>query len=396
MPSSVAVVRTKVCDYEELMRMIVTCFRGNTPDHPPFETCYPDLYSPDEEDMACNFVIRENGRIVSCAGVFPMMLDLCGQKVEIGGIGGVCTLPEYRGRNFMQALIDRIQQEMTAKKYPFGWLAGDRRRYSPWGYEHIVRLCKYDLSTRGPGLEKYRGKLPGKISEGSVDDLNWETIWKQAKNNPALAACGKDKLRLKYKRIHQKVLLVDGDEGGHVLMFDRQGDRAVRGCAGNPQTVGAILAEKLAADRSKITAEVPWYPDLFSPVFKDLMTWSHVAYQGSFAVMDLAQTFKIFLPHFNRRISGLGLKGTAKIKMGPARELPAQELILEADGKQLSIQSGPGLSVSGPTVDLTCHQTAELLFSPQDMDWFGRLASPAQWLAALMPVPVWIPTIYTV
>jgi len=326
--------------------------------------------------------------------MFPMRLDLCGTAVEIGGIGGVSTLPEYRRQHFMQNLMDYAQRTMRERGYPFGWLAGDRRRYHPWGYEISTMTYEFELKNRSPGFEKYKGTLPGALCEGTVDELDWPILWKQAQSNPALASCGEAKLRAKYRRLRQKVLMVAGESGGHVVAHVGDHDINIRAFAGSPPAVAAIVAEKLAGDWPKMVVGLPMYPNPCCGGFKELMSWYKLGYMGSFAVMDLAKTFECFRPHFNLRISTLGLKGKLKIKTGPSRELEAQEVILEADGKELHVRPTDGSSA--PTVELTVQQMAEILFSPLCIGWSYRLEPAAKWLAALMPVPVFVPPIYWV
>jgi hypothetical protein len=390
------VERAGVSDFPKLMQMLIECFSQNVPNHPPFEILFPDSYSTREEDMANNFILRDKGIIVSCVGLFPMPLSLCGTVVEVGGIGGVCTRPEYRGKDFMQRLMDHVQKEMVRREYPFGWLWGDRRRYETWGYEVSCLTHKFDLTSRGPGLEKYRGTLPGKIQEGTVDELDWETLWTQVGNNPFLTACGKENLRLKYKRLNQKILMVAGAQGGHVVIHESGPGRTVRAYGGNPKTVGAILTEKLNAGWTSLEAFLPFYPDSFFDVFKDLMSGYQVRFTGNIAIMNLKKTFQCFLPHFNQQVSSLGLKGKVKIVMGPARELPRQEIILEADGKELSITAGLEKPFAGAALELTCFQMTETLFSSLGLGWLQGVDRRVQWLAALMPVPLSIPLIYWV
>ncbi len=395
MVNPVVITQASASDYDELMRMLLTCFSIQSPNHPPFDVLFPDLYSHTPADMANNFLVRDGTKIVSNVGLFPVFLNLCGRVVEIGGIGGVSTLPEYRGQNLMQTIMDHVQRTMHERGYPFGWLAGDRRRYSPWGYELSSMFYKFHLGSRGPGFGKYVGKLQGKVREGNVDDLDWSTLWRQAQSNPFLTACGEEKLRLKYKRIDQKVIMVDGEQGAHILVHDDGKDRNVRGYAGNPQTLGALLAQKLKTDWPLAFAYLPLHPHAFSSVFDDLMQWFEIPIIGSYAILDLAKTFEVFLPHFNERIAGMGIKGIVRLIMGSARELPRQQVVLEADGRQMHIASDSGLATV-TTVELTCMQMSELLFSPKTIGWSSRLDDRAKWLAALMPVPVFFPWIYYV
>jgi len=387
-----AITQASASDFTELMEVLLTCFKMHNPQHPAFEVLFPDLYRPTESDMGHNFVIRVNDKIVSNVGVFPIFLYLCGRTVEIGGIGGVCTLAEFRGQRFMQSLLDHVHQVMIERGYPFAWLAGERCRYAPWGYEVSSCSLKLNLNRRGPGFSKYQGKLPKNLWEGTIDDLDWSELWRQVQNNPFMTACGEEKLRLKYQRLNQKVAMVDGEDGAHVLFYDNGQEWVIQGYGGDPQTLGAILCT-LMADGKGASVYVPSFSNPFYNVFDDLAHWHEIDSVGSFAVLDLAKTLAVFLPHFNQRIADLNLRGSVRLVMGASRTNLQQSVILNADRRELFISRDTKVSSTIPTLELSCMQVSELLFSPKSACWSYRLAPSVRWLTNLMPVPSFFPLI---
>ena len=60
------------------------------------------------------FVAEEDGRLVSSVRVFTRRLMLGGRPVLTGGIGEVCTLPEYRGRGLSDRLLKMADDYMDA------------------------------------------------------------------------------------------------------------------------------------------------------------------------------------------------------------------------------------------------------------------------------------------
>ena len=381
-------------DFEGLMDMLLTAYRVRNPEHLEFPELLPDCYQPTDDCMANLFILRDDGKIVSNVGSYPISVNICGEVSTIVGIGGVATLPEYRGKNLMQTILDYVLENEIESGYPMSWLAGDRRRYQPWGYEHYNMEYNFMLSSRAPGLKKYLGKLPGEIKQGRVDELSWSEIWKQAQNNPYLIVCGEDMLRRKYQRANLLVAMIEGEKGSHIVI--RKGNESsgvLVDFAGDPETIGAIVAEKLNNGLSQLAATLPLYPFRFCSVFKDLMSNYSLVGSGSIAILDLKKTLGLFRKHFNQRVSHLGLKGRVKLVMGPARQIGRQEVILEADGKELAIL--PGTSQNGcPVAEVTCHQAVELLFSPLSIGYSYKLAPEAQWLAALMPAPFFLPPLY--
>ncbi|MFA5864078.1 MAG: hypothetical protein WC975_05255, partial [Phycisphaerae bacterium] len=289
-----------------------------------------------------------------------------------------------------------VMGEMVRREYPFGWLSGDRRRYRPWGFEICKNKYCLTLGARGPGFENYIGKVSGRIKEGLVDELDWPTLWRQTENFPELRACGEEKLRLKYRRIHQKIYMVEGTPEAHILVHETPECRQILSYAGDPATVAAIAAEKIKSDAKEIEIIMPAHPNLFCGPMDELMTSYQLAYSGEISIVNLAKTFSLFRTHLDGRVSDLGLKGSVRLVMGPTRQTPRQEVILEADGRQLHIETGVSKSATGPAIEMTCHQMVELLFSPLCLNWMDRIESSTRWLAALMPLPIFIPPLYHV
>ncbi len=384
-------------NFDELMQALLTAFRAANPSHQEFDLLYPDLYQPTDEKMSNHYVIRLGGKIASCVGLYPVKLNLCDRIVELGGIGAVATIPEYRGKGLMQTILDYVMKvQIEERQYPISLLGGDRRRYQPWGFEQAHTKYSFILTKRAPGLKKYLGRLTGKIKQGKVDELDWSELWQQAQSNPDMCACGEEDLKLKYKRLGRYVVMVEGDKGAHIVAQDIEDGVVIQSYAGDVETLGALIAEKLNSDQwQRVDARLPMYPNKYCGMFKELMVDYGFGYTGKIAVLNVAKAFEIFLPHFNQRVSSLGLRGKVLLKITPgiARVIPAQAVIIEADGNELNVSADSDKS-GAVEVELNCHQLVELMFSPLCIGWSYRLAPKARWLAALMPVPYYIPPLY--
>jgi len=395
MSDSFIVERASVCDFPELMKILALCFNSERPEYPDFDKMLPDLYSPSSEDMANSLIIRDGGKIVSHIALFPMQIMICSRPVEIGGLGGVCTLVEYRGKHLMQQILDHTQEIMLERDYPIGWLSGDRRRYSPWGYENSNIEYLFTLHARAPGCDKYDGKLPGSIVEGTVDELDWDELWRQARSETMLSACGEERLKRKYRRFRLKVYMVGGKDGAHLVVREENNNRDIYGYAGDPNTLGAILRSKLQSTWETARAFLPIYPDRYFNVFHDLMKWHEIQGAGSISIVNLAKTFEIFLPYFNEKVRNSGLKGKISLTMQGARKIPAQTVRLEADGKEFHI--GKDITASRTSIiELNALQMSELIFGSFSPVWFTQLPTEAKWLTMLFPVPFSVSLLYHV
>ncbi|NQT84781.1 GNAT family N-acetyltransferase, partial [bacterium] len=111
-----------VSDYDDLIAFLNKIFGIR------MDMQYGHIYKPTRKDMSNNIIIRDEGRIVSCVGIFPITL-LCGDaRLSVGGVGGVSTEPKYRGRGLMSKLLDKSVSIMRRRDNDISILWGDRRR----------------------------------------------------------------------------------------------------------------------------------------------------------------------------------------------------------------------------------------------------------------------------
>lgn len=100
-----------------------------------FTTHYPHIFHPDDSYRECFYVVEQKGKIVSHVGLFPLKVMAEDIRITLGGIGGVATLPEERGRGYMQKLLLYIIAQMQEKDISVSVLWGDRQRYGNFGWE---------------------------------------------------------------------------------------------------------------------------------------------------------------------------------------------------------------------------------------------------------------------
>ncbi len=110
-------------------------------------TC-PHIYRPDHEACTCFYVLEHNGKVVSHVGVYPIDIVAAGVSLRIGGVGGVATLPEERGRGYMSKLLNHVIGVMREQGHPVSGLRGDRQRYGMFGWGSAGLIYHLDLSRR--------------------------------------------------------------------------------------------------------------------------------------------------------------------------------------------------------------------------------------------------------
>ena len=133
--------RLKAVDFDEAMKNMGIAFEFE--EGRDFPTLLPQIYRPTDELMEALYAIRRDGKIVSVVGVHPRDWKVGDTTLKLGGIGGVCTLHDYRGQGLMKALMDRCVIDMKSEGYHVSWLGGQRQRYQYYGYERCGNRMSY-------------------------------------------------------------------------------------------------------------------------------------------------------------------------------------------------------------------------------------------------------------
>ncbi len=138
----------------------------------------------------------ENNNLVSALSIIPMEGYIRGELFSFSGIGGVATLPEKRGKNYVHYLLKesiRISKEngsIFSSLYPFsfefyrdfGWeLGGFQKRYKRKTYsipkfpeiERVKRIPLEDWKIIKPVYDKYSKNFSGAIKR---TEEGWESI----------------------------------------------------------------------------------------------------------------------------------------------------------------------------------------------------------------------------
>jgi aminoglycoside 2'-N-acetyltransferase I len=99
-------------------------------------------------DVDWHVLLRVDGRLVSHAEIVERMGTVDGHPVSLGGIGGVVTLPEWRGRGLATATLERAAAFMRDDlRVAFGLLICDERMipfYSRLGWQVVGGPLTFD------------------------------------------------------------------------------------------------------------------------------------------------------------------------------------------------------------------------------------------------------------
>jgi predicted acetyltransferase len=146
-----------------------------------FLNYYPHTAKRENFIFEDHFVIKENGKLVSHVGLYPMEAIADSSKVKIGGIGDVGTHPYYQGKGYMGKLMNYSITKMKERKIPLSILWGDTQRYRHFGWETAGRKIVFHLSQRSiKSVEAGKGF----ILRGYDDKMDLEKIVKIHEKEP--------------------------------------------------------------------------------------------------------------------------------------------------------------------------------------------------------------------
>jgi predicted N-acetyltransferase YhbS len=131
-------------DFQDAMDFLNLVFGAHRPHD--FERLLPALYQPTDEAMACNYAVREDGRIRGIVGMYPMRWQLGDVCLKVAGIGAVSTHPKSRGAGHMKALMHHCVSSMREQGCQLSYLGGQRQRYGYFGYERCGHVLQFNLT----------------------------------------------------------------------------------------------------------------------------------------------------------------------------------------------------------------------------------------------------------
>lgn len=128
-------VRLNGQDYEEWLQVLNAVFSRKNNRPMDFQKELPKMCVPDDRHMGKHLAVKEDGKIVSVVGIYPIPVAVGGEELLFSTVGNVATLPEYEGRGYMQLLLEKAMEELENIGADASRLGGVRQRYNRFGYE---------------------------------------------------------------------------------------------------------------------------------------------------------------------------------------------------------------------------------------------------------------------
>ncbi len=287
----------RVEEFEEFMRYLEGCF-GHSRGF--FKRFYPHIYHPTPEACSWGYVIEKDGQVVSHVGLYPIEIVTAGIPLEVGGIGGVCTLPEERGHGYMSRLLHYVIGEMREIGYVISWLGGDRQRYNPFGWEGGETAYRLTFSRRSLGRA---GVEPIPL----VQKLPWEaeeTI-AQLQRHPACHArrpylahkLRKQGLRVWVAPNMEGYAIVEGEERDHLSI------KELVSVPGRETSIIRAMLDDTFGERASWEMSV-WDQERLARVMPGVARWQS-GYSGMYRIVDLTQLLTRAKPFMASRAATL-------------------------------------------------------------------------------------------
>jgi len=363
-------------DYPEIMDFLLRCFRTIAPDHEPFEDIYPDLYQPTDESMGMNYIIRDGGRIVSLAGIFPLTLRMDQVSLRVAGIGGVATDPAYRGKGYMSSLMGHLKQEVIDRGYPVSWLTGERDRYAHFGWEkagatlNIVISKLKDISITPWALTQLN------LAEDSLDQVI------TARNRALIKGlCDEDTLRRKFSRLHSQVLEArSGNAYAYAVLNDK--DKRLVEWGGDVRGFEALVKRAFHIC-GELRLSLPALYDEFTTRLLSFAQQYEITVDNM-AIFDLRALLLAYEPYL--------------VDIWPQGCL--LELSIKDDSSSVCcMDSGKIVEAKDSTafrISLDPLRMASFLFGPVRPSILLNLADNSHWLDSVFPLPFHMPWLWRV
>lgn len=363
-------------EFEEMMLFLEKSY-GHS--HYFFPRVFPHVWGEETIDYENRLIVKEKGKIVSHVGIFPLIMFIENTEIKMGGIGGVATLPEFRGKGYMSKLMNSSLQKMKENGYPLSILWGDRQRYGYFGYEITGKTVIFTLSRRSlrrsiklPLVNPVRLEEKGDLLKKIIFIHNEEPIHIKRKKQD-------------YALIFTKPGLVTyiGEREGkfaYSSFYGEQFPSSLGECGGNPEILFSLIYNLLERwGRESIEIPFPYFPtNLFFSLLRVCSHW-HFQSLGMVKILSLREIINSYYPFIERKAQRLGLKG---------------ELILEIkESKEritLDLDSGLTLKENGEGDEKICLPEKEMVKVLFESPYMVNINKSSPLLHLLFPLPLYI------
>ena len=169
--------RLTEADLDEILSVLNESFRNKERDYEnqyeeDFEKNLPIMWTGLHNYGQKHFAVKEDGKIVSVLGVYPIPSMIGGHPILVGTVGNVGSLPAARGKGYMKDIMDAAFEEVDRLNLDIARLGGLRSRYNRYGFDVCTQLYKFTVSPRN----LHDNPPPFKCSFEEIKEIDPEII----------------------------------------------------------------------------------------------------------------------------------------------------------------------------------------------------------------------------
>ncbi|KWX88495.1 hypothetical protein AMQ83_06415 [Paenibacillus riograndensis] len=216
--------------------------------------------------------VFEDGQLVAFAGLVPGFIQMGTVSVPVFSLGSVCTHPEYRGRGYANALLQRVFDHIDRAGASLLLVSGTRDLYIRQGCHTFRSVRSYLLS---PENEVVRRAAAGPAIVREAEERDWFGLQRLAENREVrydrslyeLATLVRAEAIADIYKLKQKIYVAESD--GRLLAYaviavrDKLKTEAVPlviEWGGAPEAALQVVSQVIAANRiSELQFQVPWH-----------------------------------------------------------------------------------------------------------------------------------------
>jgi len=411
LPPGAEIRRATEKDREAILEVVETCFAppgGHRPGR--IEERFWHVYAPDQFQPSAWQVAVAGGKIVAAAGFPAMELNVGPFSLRCAGMTGVCTLPGWRGRGLMSALLREGIDDIDRRQLPLSLLKGMRHRYRRFGFEDGGRRL---------GLVLHRRRFP---DPGWSDEQVVHVAGLGASTQLVPGFC--ERLLAVQKRYLGRALrslsaqrAMISRRGVHTYYVERAGDAAyaLAGDWEGPHLDDGFLPEEEGGTRGKLY-EVAGDPRLALQLLGFLMRkgsgslqalvspclsgferrlWERAERQflspaGMIRIHDLAGLLTAYTPWWKTRFRS-GADSLVLVMEDKVGGSQAVEMVWDRRDVRVRRLDAPPAGAEGNVIRADRWNWVQALFGPLDVEAALGYSPHARRLRELLPLPFWPP-----
>ena len=127
--------RLQAKDLEEITLFLNKVFSEHNGVEMHFEKKFPRIFKEIDENMSWHYVVRDNGKICGTAASYPLDYFVGYEILKISAGGNVAVSSDHRNMGIMQAVMNKIADDLPGEGFDIAYLHGDRVRYRTFGFE---------------------------------------------------------------------------------------------------------------------------------------------------------------------------------------------------------------------------------------------------------------------